>query len=92
METFHFLSDVVSRKKCSFDDHIMKPIIMHKRKMDKALKVEKVKILKFFSGEIIPISFHAYLKNTVPSDIQREWNAILFDNQLKLLILPFLNL
>lgn len=36
-----------SRKKCSFDDYIMKPVIMHRRKMDKALKVEKIKTEDF---------------------------------------------
>jgi len=60
----------------------MKPVIMHRRKMDKVLKVEKITILKFFSGEIIPIFLHTYLKKTVPSDIQREWNVILSDNQI----------
>lgn len=60
----------------------MKPVIMQRRKMDKGLKVEKIKILKFFSVAIIPIFLHTYSKNTVPSDIQREWNVILFDNQL----------
>lgn len=53
-----------------------------KKKMDKALKVEKIKMLKSFSGEITPVFLHIYLKNTIPSHIQREWNVILFDNPL----------
>lgn len=61
---------------------------MHrKRKMDRGLKVEKkifiqIKMLKLFGRAVIPISLHSYLKNTIPSDTQREWTVILFDNQL----------